>query len=156
MDFLTQVSTNFPIWAAVAAFLAAQLLKIIKDLILYKKLNLYLIISNGGIPSSHTAFVTAMATAVGMREGFETSAFAVAAVISLIVMQDAAGVRRAAGEQAEVLNKIVTIIKENTGLVMDKKLQELLGHSPVEVFAGAILGILTGIFFAVTNGYNLR
>jgi len=143
MDALNSIGTNLPFWAAVIAFFAAQLIKITAEFIRIKKINVFLIISSGGMPSSHSSFVTAMTTVVGLTEGFGTSIFAVAAVISIVVMHDAAGVRRAAGRQAAVINKIVENI-ENQGVILDKKLKELLGHSPVEVFAGAALGISIG------------
>jgi len=141
---------NIPFWTAVVSFFIAQITKISVEFYRTKRVDIFLIISSGGMPSSHSAFVTAMATVVGIREGFSSSIFAVAAVISIVVMYDAAGVRRAAGKQAEVINKIVENI-ENQGVVLDKKLKEILGHSPVEVFMGAVLGIAIGLISAYIN-----
>ena len=135
---------NLSLWSAIFAWAAAQAIKILIELYKTKKLRLALIISSGGMPSSHTAFVTAMSIAIGLIEGFHSMLFAVSAVMSLVVMYDASGVRRAAGKQAEVINMIVENI-ENTGLILDKKLKELLGHSPIEVAAGAALGTLIAI-----------
>lgn len=143
MYFFKEIAVNFPLWTAIISFFVAQLIKITREFIKTKKINIYLMISSGGMPSSHSSFVTAMTTAVGFREGFNSSVFAIAAVTSIVVMYDAAGVRRAAGKQAEVINKLVENI-ENQGVILDKKLKELLGHSPIEVFAGAVLGIAIG------------
>ncbi|GHU55823.1 acid phosphatase [Clostridia bacterium] len=144
MTFVQEISKNAPLWTAVLSFFSAQCIKIIIEFFRVKKFDVKLIIGSGGMPSSHASFVTALSTAAGLQEGFDSPVFAVAAVITLVVMYDAAGVRRAAGKQAAVINQMVENI-ENTGIVLDKKLKELLGHSPVEVCAGAILGIVIGI-----------
>jgi len=132
--------------SAVLSWAAAQLIKIIIELIKTRKFNLSLIISSGGMPSSHAAFVVGLTTAVGLIEGFNSTYFAISAVLSLVVMYDASGVRRAAGNQAAVINTLVSNL-ENTGIKLDKKLKELLGHSPIEVFCGAILGIIVALIF---------
>lgn len=152
MYFFYETAQNFPLWTAVLSFFTAQFIKIARELYKSKKINLYLLISSGGMPSSHSAFVTAMSTSVGLREGFDSSIFAIAAVTSIVVMYDAAGVRRAAGKQAEVINKIVANI-ENQGVILDKQLKELLGHSPIEVLAGAVLGITIGILSSLLRRY---
>jgi len=135
---------NLPLWSAIVAWAIAQLIKIIIALCKTKRINLSLVVSSGGMPSSHTAFVTAMSVTIGMTEGFGSPLFAMSAVLSLVVMYDASGVRRAAGKQAEVINMIVESI-ENTGVKLDKKLKELLGHSPIEVAVGAVLGSLIAV-----------
>ena len=96
------------------------------------------------MPSSHSAFVTSLATGVGLTEGFDSTLFALAAVFALIVMYDAAGVRRAAGKQARVLNAIIEDL--NRRELHPERLRELLGHTPVEVLAGALLGILIAVW----------
>jgi len=131
---------------AVLAWFAAQLIKVLIELIHTRKLNILLFIGSGGMPSSHTSYVIAMTMGVGIQQGFDSALFAIAAVISMIVMYDAAGVRRAAGKQAEVINMLTTSL-ENQGIQIDKKLKELLGHSPIEVFAGGLLGILVAYLF---------
>ena len=146
-DFFSELLSNVCLWIAVLSWAIAQLIKVLMDLYKTKKFNLSLFISSGSMPSSHSSFVTALTTAVGIREGFGSTLFAVSAVLSMIVMYDAAGVRRAAGKQAEVINLLVQSV-ENTGIILDKKLKELLGHSPIEVAAGAVLGIAIGIIFA--------
>lgn len=150
MYFWEEIRSNFPLWTAIISFFAAQAIKIVITLVKTKKFNPYLVFSSGGMPSSHSSFVTALTTTVGFKEGFDSSLFALGAVISMVVMYDAAGVRRAAGRQAAVINKIMENI-ENQGLVFDKKLKELLGHSPIEVFGGAILGISIGTISAFLN-----
>ena len=96
------------------------------------------------MPSSHSSFVTSLACSVGFEEGFSSTLFAIAFVLSMIVMYDASGVRRAAGKQAEVLNIFIANFEKH-GIKIDSKLKELLGHSPIEVFAGAILGIVVSV-----------
>jgi len=103
----------------------------------------------GGMPSSHSTLVAALATSVGLVEGFNSAAFAICAALSLIVMYDASGIRRAAGKQAEMINAIVEAWDENDPLVKEIKLKELLGHTPVEVVAGAILGIIIAVAVVV-------
>lgn len=147
MDFFDQIGRNFPLWTAIISFFVAQTIKIIINLTKNQKFTIYQLVSSGGMPSSHSSFVSALTTAIGFKDGFDSSIFAVCTVISLVVMYDAAGVRRAAGIQASVINRIVENI-ENQGLELDKKLKEILGHSPTEVFAGALLGIGIGIVSA--------
>jgi len=103
-----------------------------------------LFFSTGGMPSSHSALVVALAISIGEYEGFGTPLFAISTVLALVVMHDAAGIRRAAGQQAEAINFIFSKL-ENLGIKLDKRLKELLGHRPIEVFAGAILGILVAL-----------
>lgn len=127
--------------AAFWSWFVAQVLKVILTLITDRRLNLYRMIGSGGMPSSHSSFVMGLSTAVGLVEGFNTPSYAIALVLSLIVMYDASGVRRAVGMQAILLNKIIEDMYENKP-IDHKRLKELVGHTPVEVFAGAALGIL--------------
>jgi len=96
------------------------------------------------MPSSHTGIVTTLATMIGKNEGFDTPIFAISVVFALIVMYDAAGVRRAAGKQASLLNKIVQT-PGLSGVQVQEKLVEVLGHTPLQVFVGAIIGITVGL-----------
>ena len=128
--------------AFLAAFLA-QSTKVITYIIIHRSLNFKIFTTTGGMPSSHSAFVIAMATSTGLIDGFLSTTFALATGIALIVMYDAAGLRRAAGKMAAALNKIVDHVYNVPTI---EKLKELLGHTPVEVFIGAILGILVGYF----------
>ena len=97
------------------------------------------------MPSSHTAFTIALVTSVGKYVGLASPSFAIAACFALVVMYDASGVRRAAGEQAKILNYMMDHWKESTPELFEKSLKELLGHTPVEVIAGALLGVAVGL-----------
>lgn len=127
------------------SWFTAQFIKVIHTLIKSKKIDFRRFIGSGGMPSSHSSFVTSLATAVGIEEGFNGAAFAIATVLAMVVMYDAAGVRRAAGQQAKILNKIVEEWEHSDFAQTDKRLKELLGHTPKEVFAGALLGIVIAI-----------
>ncbi len=129
----------------ILAWFIAQLLKVIHTVIKYKKVDFRRFIGSGGMPSSHSSFVTSLATSVGILEGFAGPDFAIAVVFAIVVMYDAAGVRRAAGQQARILNKIVEEWERADFAKTDKRLKELLGHTPKEVFAGALLGILIAL-----------
>lgn len=144
---LEQILNNKILWISILSWFIAQVIKIIINLIKFKKFDFKLIISSGGMPSSHSSFVTAMTISIGQKLGYDSPLFAMCTVFSLVVMYDAAGVRRAAGQQAVILNKIMDEIKTNT-LNVEKRLKELLGHSPIEVAAGALLGILISIIFS--------
>ena len=141
--------TNFWIHStlatAIIAWFCAQVLKVVFLLLKNKKLDFRRLVGSGGMPSSHSAIVCALACSVGLTEGFRSPDYAIAFVLALIVMYDAAGVRRAAGQQAKILNKLVEDWETNSQSENEKKLKELLGHTPREVFVGAILGILIGI-----------
>lgn len=126
----------------VALFLA-QALKVIISLFTERKLNFRKFLDTGSMPSSHTSSVVSLATAIGIREGIQSSIFAISIVFAVVVMYDATGVRRAAGKQASVLNKIVINIKKREGYaIIEENLKELLGHTPLEVLGGTVLGIM--------------
>lgn len=130
------------LFTAILAWFVAQVLKVIIVLIHDKKLDFYRLIGSGGMPSSHSAFVVSLATGVGIKDGIDSTAFAIAFVLAFVVMYDAAGVRRAAGEQAKILNQIVEKWETDDLETKGEKLKELLGHTPLEVFGGTLLGIL--------------
>jgi len=146
MSFFDEILGNYALWIALCAWFVAQVIKILLELIRKKKLNLRLLMSSGGMPSSHSSFVTAVTTVIGLTEGFDSPIFALGAIVSLIVMYDASGVRRAAGNQAKVINDLIASI-ENPNIKLDKKLKEMLGHTPVQVAAGAVLGIAIALIF---------
>lgn len=125
-------------------WLSIQIYKVIHDLIKTKKFNFKRILGAGGMPSSHSAVVTTLATLIGRYEGVNTSIFALSVIFACVVMYDAAGVRRAAGKQATLLNKLVET-KGLNGIQVQEKLVEVLGHTPLQVFVGAILGIIAGL-----------
>ncbi len=123
----------------------AQFLKGAWYIIVKRKIDFTRFVGPGGMPSSHSAFVTSLTVGVALKEGLNSTAFAMAVVFALIVMYDAAGIRRAAGRQAVILNKIVDELFHH-GHVKEERLKELLGHTPVEVFVGAILGGLIAYY----------
>ncbi|MBR1802830.1 MAG: divergent PAP2 family protein [Clostridia bacterium] len=121
-----------------------QLFKLIYDLVTTKKFNFKRIMQAGGMPSSHSAVVVALTTMVGKQEGIASPLFGIAFVFTSIVMYDAAGVRRAAGKQAKLLNKIIET-PGLTNLEVSERLVEVLGHTPVQVIVGGFIGFLAGI-----------
>ena len=129
--------------AAATAAAAAQLLKIVWYKALGRPVNFRLLVETGGMPSSHSASMMALATSTGLIEGFESPIFALAIGIAMVVMYDAAGVRRAAGRMAGILNKITEDIYTDHPDRLPERLRELLGHTPVEVIVGAFLGVVT-------------
>lgn len=143
---MSAIWSNEAIWIPFFTWCTVQVLKFIFDLILHKKANFKRLYGSGGMPSSHSALVMSITTVAGLVEGFDSIAFAACFVFSMIVMYDAAGVRRAAGKQASILNKILETPGLTTGEVQEK-LIEALGHTPIQVFVGAILGIIVGCIF---------
>lgn len=135
---------NRVLLSAIIAWAVAQVLKVIIVALTSKRFDYTRLVGSGGMPSSHSAFVMALTTKTGIVEGFSSTNFAIALCFALVVMYDAAGVRRAAGIQARILNNIMNDLSQNKPL-QEKKLKELLGHTPIEVFAGAMLGIAIGI-----------
>lgn len=121
-----------------------QTFKVLFDLIINKKFNFKRLIGAGGMPSSHSAIVMSITTMLGKYEGVNSAIFAVSLIFALIVMYDACGVRRAAGKQAELLNKIIET-PGLTGVEVSERLIEVLGHTPVQVFVGAAIGIVVGL-----------
>lgn len=136
-----ELLNNHHIWIAVFACASAQALKVLTEYAYTKKLDRELLFGTGGMPSSHSALVVAMAASIGTVEGLGSPIFALSLIFAFIVMYDAAGVRRAAGKHAEVINDLVERL-ENLGIKPAERLKELLGHSPIEVLAGAIWGII--------------
>lgn len=133
------------ILAALVATFVAQLLKFIFYYSKYKAINFKIFASTGGMPSSHSAAVVSTMTSVGLNVGFDSVIFAVALVSGLIVMYDAAGLRRSAGQMATQLNMLVDALYEQRPHSFRNKLIELLGHTPLEVTMGALLGIAMAI-----------
>ncbi|MEK4566076.1 divergent PAP2 family protein [Alkalihalobacillus sp. FSL R5-0424] len=143
-----EIFLNYPLWSALIAIITAQFIKIPLAFIATRKLNFELFTSTGGMPSSHSAAVTALSTAVAIELGLDSPVFAATAILGIIVMFDATGVRRHAGYHATVLNQLVADFNKLVDEVKtwpkkedSDKLKELLGHQPIEVFFGALLGI---------------
>ena len=143
MDFYTQyryLIVPFVTWFCVQTF------KVLWELATTKKFNFKRIIGAGGMPSSHTAIVVSITTMVGRSQGINSVIFAVSLIFSLVVMYDACGVRRQAGKQARILNDIVNTPGLSTVQVREK-LVEALGHTPLQVIVGAIVGFTSGMLF---------
>ena len=130
----------------VASAFFAQLIKFVLFTIKNRKVNFKIFSTTGGMPSSHSAGVMGLSTIVGILQGFDSIIFAVSLWFSLIIMYDAAGLRRAAGKTAACLNKMMDDFYNHDAAAIGTKLKELLGHTPLEVFGGAILGILYAYF----------
>ncbi len=144
MEILQQFFSNKAVWVSIATGLIAQFLKVVINIIRYRSFNFRWFVETGGMPSSHSAFVSGVAVATGMAAGFDSAPFVVALTVAIIVVYDAAGVRRAVGKQAEILNEIAELLHEHKD-VPPERLKELIGHTPIEVF----IGVLTGIFISV-------
>ena len=129
-----------------ATWFFIQLFKLIYDLVTTKKFNFKRILGAGGMPSSHSAVVVALCTMIGKNFGINSAIFGLSVVFAFVVMYDAAGVRRAAGKQAKLLNKIVQT-PGLTNIEVTEKLQEVLGHTPTQVLVGAFIGIIVGLIF---------
>ncbi|MBM7570927.1 divergent PAP2 family protein [Aquibacillus albus] len=144
--------SNFPLWAALFGIVFAQVIKIPIEFIATKEFKPGLAFSTGGMPSSHSAAVAAVTTSIGIEQGVSSGIFAVSAIFSIIIMFDASGVRRHAGEQAVLLNMLVKdfhyFVEEakewakKAEYEKRKELKELLGHEPIEVFFGGLTGVI--------------
>jgi uncharacterized protein len=138
---------NRTLLTSISASLVAQSLKLLIEYVRSRKINFRVLLETGGMPSSHSSFVTALATCVGQQKGWDGTEFAIATVFAIIVMYDATGVRRAAGKQARILNKIVDELFQEHPVFNEKRLKELLGHTPIQVIGGCFLGILMAMIF---------
>ena len=132
------------ILAPIVAWTIAQAAKVVLYSVRERRLNLRVLAVTGGMPSSHSAIVMGLTTAIGKYSGATSPQFAIALIFSFVVMYDAAGLRRAAGRQAAILNRLVEDLVHMRG-VQEQKLRELLGHTPVEVLVGAVLGVVVGL-----------
>ena len=127
---------------ALVSWAVAQGSKVLIEVLSYRKVDLKRFVGSGGMPSSHSAFVMALSTGIGKLEGWESPLFAIAMSFAFVVMYDAAGVRRAAGKQAEILNIIIKDVIEHK-VLKEERLKELIGHTPIEVIIGCIIGVIT-------------
>ena len=142
-DIMTFIQNKY-IYIPFLLWFGIQLFKLIYDLVTTKKFNFKRIMGAGGMPSSHSAVVVGLATLIGKYEGGGTPIFALAFIVAFVVMYDACGVRRAAGKQAELLNKLVET-PGLTGVQVSEKLVEVLGHTPFQVLVGALIGLVVGL-----------
>ena len=140
MDFIQNKYIYIPFFL----WFGIQLFKLIYDLVTTKKFNFKRIMGAGGMPSSHSAVVEGIATLIGKYEGVDSPIFALSFIVAFVVMYDACGVRRAAGKQAKLLNKLIET-PGLTGVQVSEKLVEVLGHTPVQVIVGALIGVGVGL-----------
>lgn len=144
MNGFEQLAHNKVLWVAITSWFIAQLLKVIITLLQERRFDFSKFIASGGMPSSHSAFVMALAIGIGQQYGYDSPLFAISAVLSFIVMYDAANVRLEAGRQAAVINQIIEVL-ENPTLNPEERLKELLGHTPIQVLMGGILGFIVAV-----------
>jgi acid phosphatase family membrane protein YuiD len=131
---------------SILSFATAQVLKVILTLIQYRRFDATRIFGSGGMPSAHSATVCSLTVSVARVNGTTSSLFAVATILAIIVMYDATNVRRAAGDQAKVINYMMEHWNDVSPELFKRNLKELLGHSPMQVFCGAVLGVVMGLF----------
>jgi acid phosphatase family membrane protein YuiD len=141
MQDIGDIINNRVLLVALVACFVAQGLKLIIELVKHRKLNVRVLVTTGGMPSAHSALVTALAAGIGQTVGWASPEFALATVFAIIVMYDAAGVRQAAGKQARILNQMIDELFDEKPDFSQDRLKELLGHTPVQVIAGLALGI---------------
>jgi acid phosphatase family membrane protein YuiD len=142
MNTFSEILDNHVLIVALIACFTAQGLKAIIELVRHRELNLKVLVETGGMPSAHSALVTALACGVGQTLGWASPMFAATSIFSIIVMYDAAGVRQAAGLQAKVLNQIIDELFQEKPEIREDRLKELLGHTPFQVIAGSALGVM--------------
>lgn len=145
--FVLNVLTGNPVlFIGIFAWALAQFLKVPIFYVMYKRTNWGLWFSSGGMPSSHSALVTSVTLAIGLYEGFNTSLFALSFILAMIVVYDAAGVRREAGRHAEKINILINELFSGHP-ISDKQLKEVIGHTPAQVIAGVFLGLSTALIY---------
>lgn len=144
MNLLTELTQNKILISAASGWVIAQVLKTIIHTWLTKSFVAERMVGGGGMPSSHSATVCALSTATAIQYGLDSFEFAIAAIFSLVVMYDAIGVRQEAGKQAKVLNDMIELFTHmGKDIDIEKQLKEFIGHTPLQVFCGAVLGIIT-------------
>ena len=148
MGVILEILGNRVIQAAALAWAVAQALKVMLTLAISRRFDKSRVLGSGGMPSSHSAMTCAMLMTIGFREGFSSSIFALAFCFSGVVMYDAAGVRRSTGRNAAVINQLMDMLSGNGYVLDEKRLKELVGHTPIQVLAGALLGTLIGTLMA--------
>lgn len=149
MIYLKGLLFNHMLICAVISYFLAQFLKFVICLIREKKVDFTLMFASGGMPSSHSSTVVALAISAARCFGTDSPEFAISFILAAVVMYDAAGIRRAAGEQAKVLNRMIKDLSEHNDFQADKRLKELLGHTPLQVIMGAILGCAVALIVPV-------
>jgi hypothetical protein len=141
MQDIGNIIDNSVLLVAVIACLIAQASKLVVEVVKNRKLDVRVLVTTGGMPSAHSALVTALASGIGQTVGWASSEFALATIFAIIVMYDAAGVRQAAGKQARILNQMIDEVFSDKHEFNEDRLKELLGHTPFQVIVGSILGV---------------
>lgn len=153
---MEQLLSNYPLMTAVLSWFVAQVLKMAIDAYFNKGINWERMTGSGGMPSSHSSTVVSLAVAIGVSYGVDSTLFALALIFAIVVMYDATGVRRETGKQAVILNRLLLDNPFSwTGEEFDKKLKEYVGHTPLQVLMGAILGVLIALIMGDVYGYIL-
>lgn len=152
MNYLQQFLHNRIFFVVLFAWIFSCILKGFLVWVKNKKLDMTRFMGPGGMPSSHSTLVTCLAACVGIKMGFDSPVFVVCCALALVVMYDASGIRRAAGQQAKMINMIIDAWEESDPLERQIRLKELLGHTPLEVLAGAALGIAIAVLAAALLG----
>ena len=148
-----EIITNEVLVIPIAAWAIAQLVKVFVTLAGEKRLDLWFLLRSGGMPSSHTALVCALATAVAITNGLNSITFAITAILAMVVMYDAAGVRQAVSQQSTILNRIVKELWDKRPRAeVERDLREFIGHTPFQVIAGAALGIFVAWLWLTISG----
>ncbi len=151
---LLDIITNEVLIIAICTWALAQILKMLIAVIKGNGFDLSYFVSSGGMPSAHSAMVSALAVSVGMTEGFGSAVFGISVVLALIVIYDSAGVRQSVSQQSVVLNRIVHELKlRQSRVVLEAELRELVGHTPFQVIAGTALGIAVAWFWLILAGF---
>lgn len=152
-NLFSELLSNKILIAAIIAWVISQVLKTLIHLVMHREFSTERLLGDGGFPSSHSATVTALATMIGLTEGFGSPIFALSAMFAVVVMHDARGVRLETGKQAKAINELSDMIDTLMGedQPTEDKLKELVGHTPLQVFSGLVLGIIVAV--AV---YNFR
>ena len=143
-SFFPEIFQNRIFLITLVVWVLAQMIKVLVGILKEKRFNFRWFIGTGGMPSSHAAGASALATSVGLEYGFNSPLFAVAAAFAMVTMFDAQGVRRATGSQASILNKMMDDIYWK-GQIEEQRLKELVGHTPIEVLAGFVFGVICAV-----------
>jgi len=146
VEIFGELKLNHLFWVTLASWFIAQTIKVVLGIITTKKFDFKWFVGTGGMPSSHAAGASTMAMTTGFDFGFDSGIFALAAFFAIVTMFDAQGVRRSAGSQARILNRVMEDIYFK-GRIQESRLKELIGHTPTQVIVGSLLGITISFIF---------
>ncbi len=149
MHPIFELFSNKALLCALAAWAISQAIKGLICGLWYHEWTVDDFLGSGGMPSSHSAAVTALAMTIGFREGFASSLFAISMLFAIVVMYDAAGVRRETGKQGKIINEMMNTVKTDDLPLIPKELKEKIGHTPLEVIAGFFMGLLCSLLFSL-------